>query len=741
MKVWIRTAAALLAAALCVPAASCGKKDNAAYEYAYDSVDLEIRDEFKTDGRTQLVGWMDGTVYYTGYSADGDGYWHNHLIGVRDDGSGDFEVPIKLPERGKNIYQSVGQFALAGDGIWYVETVLDNNDLIDGISDKSDISYYLWKETYSGDIIEEIDITEILAENQVSVNYMAATDDGDLLFSGSNIIFRVSGGNIELVCKADSDWLNGLIKSRDGYIYTIVYDQNPGSRLLRLNLSDKKLEDIEPTGDDKFRNINSFSSGPDFDIYFFKHGEGIYGINIGETESVFICSLRESDLGNVNINKFHFLDDGRIAAMLQNNSNGKTDGIVILTKRSPDAAVKTTLTIGCIDGDSGIRNAVASFNKTNEKYRVDVIDYSENTDSSGAISQLNAETAAGRCPDMLLIDPRMPYDSYVSKGMLLDLYELDGVSQLLKSDNLFQNIVRGAEIGGKLYSAVSNAVIMSMEANKPRVISALGAVPDHIGAADLEKIISAYPDAAPFAENSRDEFAIFVSYFAYSQYVDIESGKCSFDSDEFIGLLDFVSSLPDKAPVQLNGAESVYDILSSGEALFRFSQIDGYRQYWEDRMLCFDGEMALLGFPGPAFAGTMPYMSSAEIAVCASSSCPEGCAEFITHLFGEQCQSETMGFPVLRSALEKKAEEAKSPGLIRMYQVNGENILLGPADDEAVSELNGIIERLDLFIRLDETASGIITEEVSAFLAGARSAEECASLIQNRVQNMLNERG
>jgi len=46
---------------------------------------------------------------------------------------------------------------------------------------------------------------------------------------------------------------------------------------------------------------------------------------------------------------------------------------------------------------------------------------------------------------------------------------------------------------------------------------------------------------------------------------------------------------------------------------------------------------------------------------------------------------------------------------------------------------------IPLYLTVDEEVSNIINEEITAFLAGARTAEDCAALVQSRVSLWLAE--
>lgn len=69
--------------------------------------------------------------------------------------------------------------------------------------------------------------------------------------------------------------------------------------------------------------------------------------------------------------------------------------------------------------DYSTQKAVIDFNRSNDKYRVDLIDYSEyNTedDYNAGLTKFNTEIMAGNMPDILALDTQTPYRQYAAKG-------------------------------------------------------------------------------------------------------------------------------------------------------------------------------------------------------------------------------------------------------------------------------------------------------------------------------------
>ena len=99
--------------------------------------------------------------------------------------------------------------------------------------------------------------------------------------------------------------------------------------------------------------------------------------------------------------------------------------LAILTEA--DASVlkdKVTLTYATQYLGYEERSKIIDFNKSSDKYRIEIKDYSEfNTadDYQAGLTKLNTEIAAGNVPDILNVSG-LPIQQYSAKGLLEDLY-------------------------------------------------------------------------------------------------------------------------------------------------------------------------------------------------------------------------------------------------------------------------------------------------------------------------------
>lgn len=105
--------------------------------------------------------------------------------------------------------------------------------------------------------------------------------------------------------------------------------------------------------------------------------------------------------------------------------------------------------------------------------------------------------------------------------------------------------------------------------------------------------------------------------------------------------------------------------------------------------------------------------------------------------------------PVKRSALDKRKQADLNPPKTNEYGeeiyypmttwIGGTEVDIGNIDKETADFIDSYIGSIVRYNRYDEKITDIITEETSAYFSGAKTAEETAKLIQNRVQTYVSE--
>ena len=113
------------------------------------------------------------------------------------------------------------------------------------------------------------------------------------------------------------------------------------------------------------------------------------------------------------------------------------------------------------------------------------------------------------------------------------------------------------------------------------------------------------------------------------------------------------------------------------------------------------------------------------------------CWEIISDALSEEFQTDHIFYanPVNRNAVQNNIDrilvEEKELGSTSFSEEELTNISRVYWD---------VLERTDQMLINSDMIAMVVSEEAAAYFAGQKSADEVAALIQNRVQNMLDER-
>lgn len=109
------------------------------------------------------------------------------------------------------------------------------------------------------------------------------------------------------------------------------------------------------------------------------------------------------------------------------------------------------ITIYSLREDMNIRQAISRYQTSHPdvfvSYRIGM-DGGDSVTRDDAVKKLNTEIMAGEGPDLLVMD-ELPLDSYIDKGMLLDL--TDHLKEYSAKEPLFDNVIEALKRDGKTY--------------------------------------------------------------------------------------------------------------------------------------------------------------------------------------------------------------------------------------------------------------------------------------------------
>lgn len=505
---------------------------------------------------------------------------------------------------------------------------------------------------------------------------------------------------------------------------------------------------------------NFFPGTGDYDLYYDNNGK-IFGYIAGTDTSEKVLDWLECDIDSNNLSNdsYQFLPDGRVVVILQDYRGMEASAkpqVAILTPVEANALPeKTVLTLACMYVDYELRSQIVNFNRTSQTYRIVVKDYSEyNTedDYSAGLTKLNTEILSGQVPD-LLATSSIPVSKYAAQGLLTDLWQFIDADENIKREDLMTQVLDAISIDGKLYQ-MPTTFYLNTVAGLDKVVG------DYRDNWDLTSLMQAMeslrPEATIFSETTtKEEMLLMTVARGIDQFIDWNTGECSFDSPEFLELLNFVNQFAADFDYENYDWDTDYEsdfvrIKDGRQLLTQISLSD-----FGDLSVYFaalDNQPCFVGFPVGA-PHTLDV--SSPVAISAASQHKDAAWAFVRSLVQEDYQKNTWGFPINRKVFDQKAEEAMTP--VYQLDANGQPLLdeegnkieqsqggMGWGNDEMYEIYAVTQEQYDTLMELlancsggysyDEEISEILSEATAPFFAGEKSAEDTAREIQSRVK-------
>lgn len=588
--------------------------------------------------------------------------------------------------------------------------------------------------------------------------YNAQLDDkGNFLCTSEQKILCFSTDGSLLFTIESDDYFDGLFTLKDGTIVVSTWG-NLGMELHPVDLEKKSLGAAIKVP----RNAYSFmSGGGEYDLCF-QDGMNLYGFKLGEETGTKLLNWINVDVNGNSLNGIRISEDGSILAMSSEFSTDNPDNEIVKLTLVPESSlpVKQTLTLAVMNLEYEVQQKIIEFNRSSEKTRIVVQDYSEyNTDEdySAGLTKLTTEILAGNVPDLLSMN-ELPYTQLASKGLLENLYPYLDADKDLNREDFFPNVLKALEVNGGLYQVAPSFQILTLLGASSVVGDKPGWTYDEFNAA----LASMPSGCTPLDQyTTRDDMLQRLLTMELDNLVDWNTGKCNFDSAEYISILNFANRFQaefDWENYEWTEDESTEKRIADGRQMLMAANIYSLEDLLYND-LYFGGDATYIGYPTSSGVGNMMAITSG-FAMSAKCSDKEAAWAFLRTVLSESYQKNIWGLPINRHAFDVKLKEIMEP----QYEKDADgNILLdedgnkkqisrggiGMADGSVIEFYAMTQEQADKLLEVIDTTTRVMNnndsliqiaiEEAQAFFAGQKSAEEVARLTQSKINIFVNE--
>ena len=627
-----------------------------------------------------------------------------------------------------------------------------------------DLGYIM--EIYDSDfnVIETRELKDVLPED-VYCSQIIQDNNGNYYISAQNSMtgegaiyvydkdFKKTGevsGNMQYVQQ--------MFLNQDGKIVLNYQDSEWNNCFGFLNTDTNSLEPIQVDGMPQWFNL-SFAGKKDYDL-FVGDSTSAYGINLEAGTCEEVINWVNSDFMGDSVGQMVQLSDGRFV-LVDNDytSNDASSEVWILHERDPKEFENVQLiSLATMWMPTDLGKAVNQFNRTHNDYRIGVMNYEKyNTedDYEAGIKKFENDMTSGIIADIVCLN-YMPYERYANKGLLLDLS--DYVSKL-SPDEYFTNYFDSLRYGDKLYRIGFSYSVASLEAKTDKVNGKSG-----LSLQEFTDLIFNLPQGTEaFSELTKDSALSELGTTFINNFIDVNTGTCTFNSPDFVKLLELCNSYPsdeedsrqdwEQEEWEQYWAEESYQYIND-KVLFHGAQFNDIGDYLHEKAQYFgDADVTLVGYP-TAVEGSNggKFVPEYTMSVSANSAVKDQIWEFFQQMLSEDSQEHlNWSLPVRKEAFDKLGQNALKPDTYYDEEGNektmdyisiwrGEEEIHLPLPTQAdVDSVKSYIENVKETVYYNEQVYNIVNEEAQKYFSGDQTAQAAADMIQSRVSIYLSE--
>ena len=708
------------------------------------------------------------------------------------------EVP-EGAEGGVNCYNMIG----SDDGtLWMLVNVYATQyELPDDFDPNTDSKWnypstdingsYLMHIAADGSTIASLDLSDTNNEDNEdgmsgNLSSFAVDAAGNLYVSDYNNIYVLDAeGNVQF--KLDGSQYNGSLCRLNAqqvgvmwYNYTDdvnASDEN-GQYFVPIDLETKDWgEKVKLPS-----NVWSIFPGDDAYDFYYTYNNNIYGYAAKTDTKEKLVDWLACDVDTNNMSGYAMLSDSRVAALMQDWSTDPTTYQLIVLHRVDASEIKEkkVLTLACMYLDWNLRSMIVEYNKTNDEYRINVVDYSEyatDDDYNAGVTKLTTEIISGSVPDIFLTS-NLPIDKYAAKGVIADLNTFMDGGNGLSRDYFVPQVMSALEKDGKLYELPTSFSVQTAYA-----LSSIASQYDTWNVAAVQDAMTQLQEGATVFSDGWTKNTALSNCLSrnLSAFVDWTTGKCEFDSEAFQQLLAFCNSFPaetsdgDGAIAYASSADIAVDDamwesdatrITNGKQLMSTIGMYSFDSYiWN--VYAIRDKITFTGYPtedgsGSSFELQMP------MAISSVTKYPDAAWDFVCSIIKKMNTIDEnnyyYGFPISQAAfdaemtdimteqyqLDENGEQVDWDGdgepdkAIRgSYETmeNGETVYkdVYALTQEDIDQILGVINSTRSVYDYDQEILDIITDEVAAYFAGDKDVQTTANMIQSRVNLYVQE--
>lgn len=593
------------------------------------------------------------------------------------------------------------------------------------------------------------------------VNSICVNKDGDIYIGSENEILVLNDSFVKKFSMPVERWINSMASSPEGDIYVMSHFDK-GQGIAKVNPETKSFDDPIYPGD----NTRQLMFGDGYDLYV-EFEDGIYGCSFTEegVVSVMLMDYTNSDISRSSFTAIAMLDKDTLIA-----SDRSSENSLQLYKKVPDIDLSNIRTVEIVSTggfDYFTTIGIVQYNKAHHDTRLLVTDYSkyatEENYQAGREKLINDIITGLYKPDIILTDTYSTVaENLIKNNIFMDIGTLIDNDAGMKRDDILGAVIRACSTSdGQLWGLPSSYNIDTLVGKT-----------DTLGGrtswtfSEMIEFAKTLPEGTTLMQGLSQQSAFYQLDGFFTQFIDLKNNTCDFENENFYNILNFIASLPAEYDYSADrNRDNRYEKFQNGQIALYSMHLRDAASILEPECVFNTKDYTFIGFPtyGDNTRGGIiscsnifvvtKFCENTDIAwnFIKSVAAPDG--DSVSRSFGGR------DLPILRESLRKLCEvfydyefefyysggggygpgdpdnprtqdDLSEPGILTHFTPEHTEALINYIDNDCGSPITEAIPA---------ELQSIITEEITSFTGGAKTAEECAKVIQSRVKIWLSE--
>ncbi|MCM1118963.1 MAG: ABC transporter substrate-binding protein [bacterium] len=406
--------------------------------------------------------------------------------------------------------------------------------------------------------------------------------------------------------------------------------------------------------------------------------------------------------------------------------------VYVLTAEEP--STENNMRVASLTSDCReLQACAADYTRKHRENGITVEYASENPEAYR--DRLMADLVAGKGPEAMYVS-REDMETLYEKGLLADLTD---VLSPETAEQIFPGVLECGRIDGRQIGFAVKAELQTMlvdrnvwDADSWSLEDVLALLEEEELCSGLEAIVAT--GVAPFS--ARGIFQRLVLWnMAYNPFLDLENHTCSFDSEEFIQLMELC-----KQYGKLSVGSDAVTMIQEGKAL---AYVDDFGMLTDfcDRLGSLGANYQCVGFPTESGSGNF-WECDYFLVVRKDAGCMDTVKGYVDYLYSLRRQRK-QNIPLHREVYNRYVmiDDDYYPEYLSLSLGQGYYLALKqkPDGSSCVDDFLYLAENSVPRPHSDDSIAQIVMEEADSFFSGDKDAATVAGIIQNRIKLYLQE--